>query len=103
MVINMSVYSEEEVGMPLGMKLFLIGFLLIFIGAIVLMLASIKSGAKVSGGVVIVVFPFIPIGVAWGDYASTILVVLTVIAVAVMILNLILVYKRMKAAEQYAE
>ncbi|RLE93003.1 MAG: hypothetical protein DRN04_08590 [Thermoprotei archaeon] len=98
----MSVYTREE-GMPLGMKLFLIGFLLIFIGTIVLMLASLKGGAKVSGGVVIVVFPFIPIGVAWGDYASIILTVLTVIAVAIMILNLILVYRRIKAAEHYAE
>ncbi|HDI75338.1 MAG TPA: hypothetical protein ENF55_05210 [Thermoprotei archaeon] len=91
---------EEEAGLSLGVKLFILGFLLIFTGALLLMIAQAARGGGVSGGVVVVVFPFIPVGVAWGDYASVILVVLTVIAVVLMIINMIIVYRRLREVER---
>jgi len=63
----------------LGVKLFMSGFALSFIGAMLMMLSSLIGG-KGSGGFIIFIWPFPPLISAWGPQASLILFILTVAA-----------------------
>lgn len=80
--------TEEEQGAKstLPLKLFLLGFLLMFAGVIVLLVASwLRDDASVSGGLILII-GFIPIVVGFGpDAFSAILIgaILTIIAFTV--------------------
>ena len=50
-------------------KLFLLGFILMFAGIIVVMIATVLFGTSVGAGTVIWIFPFPPIGFGTGPYA----------------------------------
>jgi uncharacterized membrane protein len=56
-------------GWSTSFKLFLLGFVLIFAGIIVMMIATVLFGASLDAGAVIWVFPLPPIGFGTGQYA----------------------------------
>ncbi len=71
-------------------KLMTIGFLIIFLGIILIMAsalyqASTTGNVSVSGGVLFI-FGFIPIGFAFGPHADIMLVLLFILAIIVMII-----------------
>ncbi len=78
----------------LGVKLFLAGILISFIGIILLIIASIFSGGESSGAVVIFIGP-IPIIGGWGT-AWPILVIIGILIAIVMILISYLMIKPVK-------
>lgn len=78
--------TEETLLFATSFKLFILGFLLVFVGVIVLVVAAWLGGdTSVSGGVIFIV-GFIPIIVGAGPYAFfavLIAAILTIIAFAV--------------------
>jgi len=69
-------------------KLFLLGFLIIFLGMIVMMVAAIFSGASV--GAMIWILPFPPIMVGAGPHLYPLWMVM--LAIAVVILGVVLFF-----------
>ena len=67
-------------------KLFLLGFVLMFVGIIVMMIATVLFGASISAGAIIWIFPLPPIGFGTGPYAFWIIL----LGVALTVLGLIL-------------
>ncbi|MBE0513061.1 hypothetical protein IBX38_08420 [Candidatus Bathyarchaeota archaeon] len=67
-------------------KLFLLGFVLMFVGIIVMMLATVLFGAYMGAGAIIWVFPLPPIGFGTGPYAFWVILM----GVALTVLGLIL-------------
>ena len=51
------------------LKLFLFGFVLMFVGIIIMMIATFLFGVPMEGGTIIWIFPFPPIGFGIGSYA----------------------------------
>ena len=82
----MVVVQEQEATSSLPLKLFLLGFFLIFAGVVVLVASALLGGdASVSGGAIIFVGP-IPIVLGAGSYsffAVVLAAVLTVIGFVV--------------------
>jgi len=75
-------------------KLFLIGFLLMFLGIIVLALISTHTAltegkTSVSGGVLFIL-GFIPIGFAFGQHSEYIMLFLMLLALVIIIISIIL-------------
>jgi len=75
--------------LPLPFKLFLLGFLLIFIGIILVMIASVAGG--VSAGALIWILPFPPIFLGAGQHPYTVwaiilATILTILGVAFFII-----------------
>ena len=68
----------------LGVKLFMYGFTLSFLGAILMMFSSLVGG-ETSGGFIIFVWPFPPIISAWGPQASLVFFILAVIALLALV------------------
>lgn len=82
-----------------GMTLVMIGFALSFIGAMIMMIASLVGGVKgVSGGAMIFIWPFIPIPIitTWGPLGKFILFIFLIIALALAIFALINVLRKRK-------
>ena len=67
-------------------KLFLLGFVLMFAGIMVMMIATVLFGASVDTGAIIWVFPLPPIGFGTGPYAFWVVL----LGVALTVLGLIL-------------
>jgi uncharacterized membrane protein len=67
-------------------KLFLLGFVLMFAGIIVIMIATVLFGASTDAGAIIWVFPLPPIGFGTGPYAFW----AVLLGVALTVLGLIL-------------
>ena len=67
-------------------KLFLLGFVLMFAGIMVIMIATVLFGASVDTGAIIWVFPLPPIGFGTGPYAFWVVL----LGVALTVLGLIL-------------
>lgn len=67
-------------------KLFLLGFILMFVGIIVMMIAAVLFGASAGAGAVIWIFPLPPIGFGTGPYAFWVIL----LGVALTVLGLIL-------------
>ncbi|RLE54040.1 MAG: hypothetical protein DRJ26_02405 [Candidatus Methanomethylicota archaeon] len=63
------------------MKITLIGFLITFIGMLIMMIAAILKAGEVSGGIII--FPFIPIPLVIGFGPEAVTAVLLTIALAI--------------------
>jgi len=80
---------------PLPFKLFLLGFLLIFIGMILMMMASVLLGA--SAGAVIWIIPFPPIFLGAGPHPST---ALAIILAIILILGVVLFITLRKQARR---
>lgn len=79
-------------------KLLLTGFLLIMIGFVTLLLASLPSAeAKGGGAFVIFIGPF-PLAFGFGEY-SPILILTSVIIAAVMIMITLAIFKRAKQSD----
>ncbi|MCS7386104.1 MAG: B-box zinc finger protein [archaeon GB-1867-005] len=76
-------------------KIFTIGFIVIFIGMIIMMIAAILGAGQVSGGIVI--FPFIPIPliIGYGPEALSGIIIAIVLAAIMIVLILILTRKTM--------
>jgi uncharacterized membrane protein len=72
----------------LPMILILVGITLTFIGALLMGLSSLEAGG-VSGGVIVVPFIPIPIGVAFGPYSPIITILAYITAIIVLILMII--------------
>jgi len=68
----------------LGIKLFMYGFILSFIGAMLMTLSSLIEGSG-SGGFIIFVWPLPPIVSAWGPHGPLILFILTVATLLVFV------------------
>lgn len=75
-------------------KLFLLGFLIIFVGMIVMMIAAIFFGA--SAGAMIWILPFPPVIVGAGPYLYSMWV--AVLAVAVVVLGVVVFFALRKRA-----
>jgi len=77
--------SERVAAVPpepdIGVKLFMAGFLMSFVGAIVMMLSSLLGGGG-SGGFVVWVWPLPPIFSAWGPHSQLVLFILAVATLA---------------------
>lgn len=73
--------AEEHTGIELPVKLFIIGFIAMFIGVILIIIGSLALGANVSGGIVI--FPFIPVVFGFGPEATLMAIIAIVIALIV--------------------
>ncbi|MEM3615284.1 MAG: hypothetical protein QXX09_01385, partial [Candidatus Methanomethylicia archaeon] len=65
-------------------KTTLIGFIIIFIGIILIMVSSIIMGGKVAGGIIIL--PFIPIFFMNGPYEIGIILTATILVMAIIFL-----------------
>ncbi|MEM1586148.1 MAG: DUF131 domain-containing protein [Candidatus Bathyarchaeia archaeon] len=79
--------EEEAAPIPPAIKLFLIGFMLIFIGVIVLMLATLFSGLTGSFGLILLLGP-IPIIFGAGEnltYLLIIAAILTILCITIFI------------------
>jgi len=81
---------------PLPFKLFLLGFLLTFIGMILVMIASIFGGA--SAGAVIWIIPFPPIFLGAGPHPYTALAI--ILAIILTILGVVLFITLRKQARR---
>jgi len=77
---------------PTPFKLFLLGFILMFLGMIVLTIATIFFGSSSSAGGVIWILPLPPIGFGAGPYAFW--AILLVIALAILTLVLFIKLRR---------
>lgn len=73
-------------------KTTLIGFVIIFIGIILIMISSIIMGGTISGGIIIL--PFIPIFFMNGPYEIGIILIAIILAMA--IIFLIIIWKNFK-------
>jgi uncharacterized membrane protein len=82
--------AEEHRGMELPLKLFIIGFIVIFVGMMIMAISSLMLGARVSGGVII--FPFIPLPIVFGFGPEAALV--TIIAILLLLAVLIVAIAR---------
>ena len=82
---------EEDLSAPtstLPLKMFLLGFLLMFLGVIIIMIAAfLRSDVTASGGAVIIVGP-IPIILGAGPYA----ILAVVLAIILTIISLIVFF-----------
>ncbi|MEM1545154.1 MAG: hypothetical protein QXY40_01495 [Candidatus Methanomethylicia archaeon] len=78
---------EEHKGIELPVKLFIIGFVTIFIGMMLIAFGSLILGAKVSGGIVI--FPFIPVPIVFGFGSEAILMIIIAMLLILMIITII--------------
>jgi uncharacterized membrane protein len=67
--LNREGSAPGSFGWSTPFKLFLLGFVLIFVGIIVMMIATVLFGASMDAGAVIWVFPLPPIGFGTGQYA----------------------------------
>jgi len=80
----------EVEGVPLAFKLFMIGFFVIFVGIMLIMIASLLSpGSNVSGGGIFLIGP-IPIVFGYGQYSAWMIafaVILTIVAVVFFFLS----------------
>jgi len=81
---------EEVKGVPLAFKVFMIGFFVIFVGIMLVMVASLLfPGSNVSGGGIFLIGP-IPIVFGYGQYSVWIIafaVILTIVAVVFFFLS----------------
>ena len=84
--------TEEHRGIELPVKLFIIGFIAVFIGMMLVFFSSLILGAKVSGG--IVVFPFIPVPIVFGFGSEAIL--MTIIAILFTIILIVVIMAMIK-------
>jgi len=73
------------------MKIFILGFILTFIGAIILILAALFSGLKVSFGIV---FLPIPIIFGAGEQAVPLMIIAATLAIIIYVIIFILLIKR---------
>ena len=76
----------ESFPWPTPFKLFLLGFVLMFVGMVVMVIAAVFFGASVGAGVSIWIPPLPPIGFGVGPYAFWAIL----LAVALAILDLVL-------------
>lgn len=73
------------------MKMFILGFMLMFIGAIILILAALFSGLKVSFGII---FLPIPIIFGAGEQAVPLMIIASTLAIIIYIVIFIFLIKR---------
>jgi len=73
----------------LGILLIIVGFVLIFVSTALVAFQQQQGNVNVSGGV-LVIFGFIPIGLAFGPHSDIIMIILLILALAIMILGFIL-------------
>ena len=80
--------SKRGSGVSLALRLFMAGFVLMFVGVAVMVVAALHGGqSSVSGGVVLIIW-FVPVVVGVGPYslyAILLGVVLSIIALAVFV------------------
>jgi uncharacterized membrane protein len=88
------VGSAEGVfsGWPMSYTFFIAAFIMIFAGTVMMILASVSSGAA-SGGLVIFIGP-IPIALGSGPQSSLLITVASALAIAMMILFFLLNRRR---------
>jgi len=67
-------------------KLFVLGFILMFVGIIIMMIATVLFGTSAGAGAIIWIFPLPPIGFGTGPYAFWVIL----LGVALTVLGLIL-------------
>ena len=67
-------------------KLFVLGFILMFVGIIIMMIATVLFGTSAGAGAIIWIFPLPPIGFVTGPYAFWVIL----LGVALTVLGLIL-------------
>jgi len=82
----------ESLPWPTPFKLFLLGFVLMFIGMLIITIATVFLGAPISTGVFIWIFPLPPIGLGAGPYAFW--AILLSIALAILWLILFVTLRR---------
>jgi len=73
-------------------KLFLLGFVLMFVGMVVIMIAVVLFGASMDVGTIIWIFPLPPIGFGTGPYALW--AILLVVALTVLGLFLFIMLRK---------
>lgn len=74
--------------MELPIIMILLGVILMFIGALLIGLSGFESGS-ISGGIVVIPFIPIPIGLAFGPYSLVLLVLAYVVAIIFFVLAII--------------
>lgn len=80
-------FEEIETPFPPALKLFLVGFILIFIGVVILMLAAIFSGLAGSFGIIFLLGP-IPIIFGAGENLVPILIIAAILTIVCAIIFL---------------
>jgi len=83
---------EEAFPWPTPFKLFLLGFILMFVGMIVMVIAAVFFGVPASGGVFVFIPPLPPIGFGAGPYAF--LAMLLVVALAIGLILFVVLRRR---------
>jgi len=84
------VGDEDQGATSLQLKLFLLGFLLMFAGIIVLVIAALlRDGTSISGGLIIIV-GFIPIVLGVGPHAFLAVLVATILTIIAFVVFLCL-------------
>jgi len=73
------------------MKILTIGFIIMFIGIILIMMATILGGGKISGGIII--FPFIPIPLIFG-FGPEAIATIIIAAILMIILIILIIFTR---------
>jgi uncharacterized membrane protein len=88
--LEAEVKSWDYLRSPL-MKIFILGFILTFIGMIILILAALFSGLKVSFSIVLLPIPII---FGAGEQAAPLIIITAALAIIIYIVTLILIIKR---------
>lgn len=94
-IISPNSEIEKEAAFSISfIKMFILGFILIFAGTIILFLASLLSGLKIpSGGIVIWLIPLPPVIFGAGEH-PLLLLTLGVALIIVMLLLVFFLYRR---------
>ncbi len=80
----------ESFQWPTPFKLFLLGFFLMFLGTIVMMIATVLFGGSIGAGTIIWIFPLPPIGFGTGPHAFWVILLGVALAALGLILFVVL-------------
>jgi len=92
MTLSRDLTEDLRVGWPMGFTVFLAAFIMIFVGMMLMMLASVFSGGG-SGGLVIFIGPF-PIAVGSGPQSSLMVTIAFALAIVGMVLFFLFTRRR---------
>jgi len=92
----LTTYGEERKmnsTYPIIVKSTIIGFIMIFIGAIIIMFSSLLMGGKISTGIII--FPFIPLPLIIGTGPNSEILIVMGLLMVISIILIMIIYWRM--------
>jgi len=87
--------TQEILHIPLSIKLFLLSFILMFAGVLILVLTALLSGLTGSLGIILLLGP-IPIIIGYGEHVIPLLILATVLTIICIVIFIFFSRCRMK-------